>query len=176
MSTIRPVDVGMPITIARYLLPWERAVVTIRLHPAILSFPVLTVLAGLLAAIALGFEHIGATPLLIIWLVWLGLLFRMLFKIFGWLEDYYVVTNARMLIISGTSTRDVAMIPLAQLGDLRFRRTAMGRILGYGQFIIQPVGQGRPLWVINYLPYPEQLYLELCGLLFSSLDTDDGEP
>jgi hypothetical protein len=42
----------------------------------------------------------------------------------------------------------------------------MGRILGYGKFILESAGQDQALTNVDYLPYPEQLYLEVCGLIF----------
>ena len=47
----------------------------------------------------------------------------------------------------------------------------MGRVVGYGQFIIE-ADRTLPVWTINYLPYPEQLYLEVTGLVYRAQDTD----
>jgi len=47
-----------------------------------------------------------------------------------------------------------------------------GRILGYGEFIVESAGQDQALSHIKFLPYPEQLYLEVCGLIFK--DKGDG--
>jgi Bacterial PH domain len=58
------------------------------------------------------------------------------------------------------------MMPLAKVTDMSFQRSAMGRIFGYGEFILESAGQDQALNKIDYLPYPEQLYLEVCGLIF----------
>jgi len=58
------------------------------------------------------------------------------------------------------------MMPLAKVTDMSFRRSALGRLLGYGEFIVESAGKEQALHTINFLPYPEQLYLEVCGLLF----------
>jgi hypothetical protein len=50
--------------------------------------------------------------------------------------------------------------------DMSFQRSAMGRVFGYGEFIVESAGQEQALSSVNFLPYPEQLYLEICGLLF----------
>jgi hypothetical protein len=42
----------------------------------------------------------------------------------------------------------------------------MGRLLGYGNFIVESAGQNQALRIVDHLPYPEQLYLEVCGLIF----------
>jgi hypothetical protein len=64
------------------------------------------------------------------------------------------------------------MMPLAKVTDMSFERSAWGRILGYGEFILESAGQNQALDRVNHLPYPEQLYLEVCGLIFK--DTGDG--
>ncbi len=58
------------------------------------------------------------------------------------------------------------MMPLTRVTDMSFRRSALGRLLGYGEFIVESAGQEQALRTINFLPYPEQLYLEVCGLVF----------
>jgi hypothetical protein len=49
---------------------------------------------------------------------------------------------------------------------MSFRRSAMGRVFGYGEFIVESAEQGQALRSVNFLPYPEQLYLQVCDLLF----------
>jgi hypothetical protein len=71
-----------------------------------------------------------------------------------------------MILVSGFVVRKVAMMPLTRVTDMSFRRSALGRLLGYGEFIIESAGQEQALRTINFLPYPEQLYLEVCGLVF----------
>jgi uncharacterized membrane protein YdbT with pleckstrin-like domain len=71
-----------------------------------------------------------------------------------------------MILVSGFAVRKVAMMPLARVTDMSFRRSALGRLLGYGEFIVESAGEEQALRSIDFLPYPEQLYLEVCGLLF----------
>jgi hypothetical protein len=66
----------------------------------------------------------------------------------------------------------VAMMPLAKVTDMSFQRSAMGRVFGYGEFIVESADQGQALRSVNFLPYPEQLYLEVCGLLFPDAATE----
>jgi hypothetical protein len=65
------------------------------------------------------------------------------------------------------------MIPLTKVNDMSFQRSTLGRILGYGQFIVESAAQDQALKIVDYLPYPEQLYLEVCGLIFKGKDEDD---
>ena len=47
-------------------------------------------------------------------------------------------------------------------------------MLGYGEFVLESAGQEQALRTIPFLPYPEQLYLEVCGLIFPS-KKDEGD-
>jgi hypothetical protein len=79
---------------------------------------------------------------------------------------FFAVTEVRMILVSGFMVRKVAMMPLARVTDMSFRRSALGRLLGYGEFIVESAGEEQALRSIDFLPYPEQLYLEVCGLVF----------
>ena len=83
-----------------------------------------------------------------------------------------MVTSQRMLLDAGLITRKVNMMPLTKVTDMSFQRSAMGQLLGYGEFIVESAGQDQALSNVRSLPYPEQLYLEVCGLIFK--DKDDG--
>ena len=133
------------------------------------------VVGGLVLAAVLT-EVIGrhsGYALLAIWLAWLVLLIYLLVRIVEWFENYFVVTSQRMLLTSGLVTRKVAMMPLVKVTDMSFQRNFQGRLLGYGTFILESAGQDQALRVVDHLPYPEQLYLEVCGLIFPG--TDAGE-
>jgi hypothetical protein len=58
------------------------------------------------------------------------------------------------------------MMPLAKVTDMSFKRTIAGRMLGYGEFVLESAGQEQALSNVPYLPYPEQLYLEVCEMIF----------
>jgi len=74
------------------------------------------------------------------------------------------VPNARLAdLTTGLVIRKVNMMPLTKVTDMRFQRPTMGRILGYGEFILESAGQDQALNKVDHLPYPEQLYLEVCG-------------
>jgi uncharacterized membrane protein YdbT with pleckstrin-like domain len=165
----------VPASVYKHLLPHERQVITVRFHPAVLIGPVAVVLAGLAIAGLLSTtvaRHHG-TAMLVIWLLWLVLVIRLLYKIYVWLEDYFVVTSQRLILATGVITRTVNMMPLTKVTDMSFKRSGMGRLLGYGEFIVESAGQDQALRRVDYLPYPEQLYLEVCGLIFK--DKGDGD-
>jgi len=167
----------VPAAVYRVLLPHERRVITVRFHPAVLIRPAAEALGGLALAGLLSAtlaRHSGMA-MLVIWGLWLLLVFRLLFKVWEWLEDYFVVTSKRMLLAQGVFSRRVDMLPLSKVTDMRFERSATGRVLGFGKFVVESAGQDQALREVDHLPYPEQLYLEVCGLIFTpdKGDADD---
>ena len=158
----------VPATVNRYLLPHERQVITVHQHPAVLIRPIFECLVGLAIAgwLSVAVSHGNKTVVLVIWLAWLVLLFRLVGKVIDWSLNYFVVTSQRMLLAQGVITRKVNMMPLTKVTDMSFERSTLGRILGYGRFNLESAGQDQALKIVDYLPYPEQLYLEVCGLIF----------
>jgi membrane protein YdbS with pleckstrin-like domain len=164
----------VPAAVYRVLLPHERRVITVRFHPAILIRPVAETLGGLaLAGLISTIAHLDTDVLLVVWLAWLVLVIRLLFRIYQWLEDYFVVTSARLLLATGVFKKSVNMMPLGKVTDMRFERSPAGRLFGYGTFIVESAGQDQALRNINHLPYPEQLYIEVCGLIFKDPGSGD---
>ena len=164
----------VPSSVNRFLLPHERQVITVHQHPAVLIRPIFEVLVGLAIAgwLTVAVAKNNGLAVLIIWILW-GLVFlHLVIRVIEWVETYFVVTSQRFLLATGLVTRQVKMMPLAKVTDMTFERSAWGRILGYGEFIIESAGQNQALERVKHLPYPEQLYLEVCGHLFK--DTGDG--
>jgi len=169
----------VPARVYKHLLPTESQVITVRFHPAVLIKPVALCLAGLALAglLSTTIARSDGAVLLVIWLAWLVLLLRLLWKAVNWSVDYFVVTSERLLLTRGFLTRRVNMMPLSKVTDMSFKRSFQGRLLGYGEFIVESAGQDQALRNVEYIPYPEQLYLLVCGMLFPSSadDEDDGE-
>lgn len=165
-----------PASVSRYLLPHETSVIMVRHHPAVLLRPVAEIFGGLIVAGLLS-KLLGDSgngqAMLIVWWAWLLLLVRFVWKVAEWSVDYFVVTNQRMISTNGLITRQVNMLPLDKVTDMRFERSLLGRLLGYGSFITESAGQDQALRQVDYLPYPETLYLEVCQLIFPGKDDDD---
>lgn len=161
-----------PAAVSKYLLPNEQQVIHTRRHPAILIGPSLLTLAGLLVAALLSATVLRSYGALVtvIWIAWLVLFGWMIWNVVNWAVDYFVVTSHRILLTSGVFTRKVAMMPLTKVTDMSFQRTFSGRMLGYGEFIVESAGRDQALRTIDHIPYPEQLYLEVCGMLFGAED------
>jgi uncharacterized membrane protein YdbT with pleckstrin-like domain len=170
MRLVTPGD-SAPASIHRYLLPHEQQVITVRRHPAVLMTPIAFVLGGLVVAGVL--SNVVSTSMNWIWYGWLALLAWFVWKVAEWSVDYFVITNQRMLLTTGLLTRKVAMMPLAKVTDMSFQRSITGRMLGYGEFVLESAGQDQAFRTVEYLPYPEQLYLEVCSMIFPSRDDGD---
>jgi len=176
MRLITPAGNSAPTTVNKYLLPHEEQVITVRKHPAVLVRPISYVVGGLIVAgVLTEFVRHNGLALLVIWLAWAVLLGNLGIQTLGWAINYFVVTSQRMMLTSGLITRKVAMMPLTKVTDMSFKRTFPGRLLGYGEFIVESAGQDQAFRVVDHLPYPEQLYLEVCGLIFPNKSSDPGD-
>jgi hypothetical protein len=121
-------------------------------------------MGGLLAAVIVTGTLRSSWPVhLAVWALTAFLFAECLVAVLRWTGCYTVVTSDRILVISGLFSRQVSMVPISSITDMKFDRSSHGSMLGYGRLIIQS-GQGR--FIIDYLPYPEQLYLELIALAF----------
>jgi uncharacterized membrane protein YdbT with pleckstrin-like domain len=127
---------------------------------------VFTLLALLVAAAVTGHVSSGATRL-----VWLGALASMAWlgwRLLDWNVNVLIVTNRRLMVISGVTTRRVAMQPLRRVHDLTYNRSPVGRLLGYGEFLIESAGESQGLRRITYVPDPDDVYLQISELLFAT--------
>jgi hypothetical protein len=158
---------GPPAVVDKYLLPQESYVLCVRRHPAILIPWITRALGGLLIAWIMSDTLLSDDPplLILVWLLWGYLLVQLALNLVNWFDGYFVATNERVLVISGVITRKVAALPLATISDVDCERSLAGRLVGYGRLLIESSSQsGKPL-TVDYVPYPEQIYLEVCGLL-----------
>ncbi len=93
-------------------------------------------------------------------LAWFG------FAWWFWATEEFVITDKRVLLVSGVITRRVAIMPLTKVTDLTYERSVLGRLLGYGAFVMESAGQHQAMSRIEYLPRPDRLYHEVSTLLF----------
>ncbi len=166
-----------PADVDKYLLPREVRVATVRRHPAVLLVPSAQAVVGLLVAFILSATLLrGHTMLVwIVWALWAVLMLRLIWEAVNWAVDYFVITSERVLLTSGVFTRSVAMMPLSKVTDMSFHRSFAGRMLGYGDFVVESAGQDQALRTIDHVPYPEQLYLVVCGRIFKDAAVEEEE-
>lgn len=157
-----------PAHLHRYLLGSERLVVAVRRHPARLVEPVASAVAGLVAAIWLDTVLTGGIPVLAdaVWLGWAALVVRALWRLAEWHADWFVATDQRLILTYGLITRKVAMMPLIKVTDLSYNRSPLGRVLGYGEFVLESAGQDQAMRSVTWLPSPDVLYRRICGEIF----------
>jgi uncharacterized membrane protein YdbT with pleckstrin-like domain len=156
-------------TIDKYLMSYEGPPVAVRRHPAVLLRYVGEVVGGLIVA-GLISATVGSGPGLIIWWLWLALVARLSWMVFSWSAEFFVVTEHRVMLITGVLSRKVAMMPMTKVTDIALERPFVGRMIGYGTFILESAGQDQALREVEYMPYPEQLYLEISSMIFPAND------
>jgi Bacterial PH domain len=152
--------------IDKYLLLSERTVFVLRQHPAKVVPSLAEAIGGLLVAFAVGSVSGNARSThLLVWILAAFLVIRAFLEIANWLVQNIVLTDQRLILTSGLFSRKVMAFPLIKLLDMSFHRSTAGSLFGYGTFSIESAG-GRAKAVIDYIPYPEQLYLEVTNLLY----------
>jgi membrane protein YdbS with pleckstrin-like domain len=98
------------------------------------------------------------TALLVIWAV---VILWVAWKVADWWYDRFILTNKRVMVVSGIFARNVAMMPLSRVTDMKYVQTFSGRLLGYGNFELESAGQDQALRNIKNLPNPNELYLRI---------------
>jgi hypothetical protein len=162
MRQVSPAQIGPPASVNRYLLPEERSVIAVRMHPAALAGPLVLACGGLMAARKLASRSPRSD------LVWGASLLAPLYflrRLAAWPVSYLAVTDGRLVLIGGLLRRTAAATPLDLVTGLTLHRTVLGRLLGYGTLIVTTPSRRQAFRKVRYVPYPEQLYLEICGLL-----------
>jgi len=67
-------------------------------------------------------------------------------------RDVFVVTNWRVVRLSGVLTVRVATMPINRILDMTMTRTPLGRVLGYGHFVFESAAQEQGLREIRFVP------------------------
>jgi membrane protein YdbS with pleckstrin-like domain len=158
----------------KYLLPTERVEVQIRRHWAVLAGDtlqtVLLLVVGVLLARVL--SSVGFAEMVAVYFC-VFVVARWAWKLADWNHEVLIVTDKRLLLLTGIFTRKVAIMPLVKVTDLTFYRSSTGLMLGYGKFIVESAGQDQALSTIDFVPRPEELYIQISNLLFGG---DKGTP
>ena len=151
-----------------YLLESERRVIRVRRHWASLVWELFEAV-GLLAGLVMVSYLLPAgswLPVNVLWYAGLIVLLRFTYQVLDWYVERIVVTDKRFLITTGVFDINVAMMPITKVTDLTFRRTLLGRMLGYGTLIVESAGQIQALSRIEYVPNPDRVEEAISGLVF----------
>lgn len=167
---IRRIAADVPPHLDRYLLASEIVVVAVRRHPAQVLEPVLSAVTALFAVLWATSSLSPDVELVpdVLWVSWLLVLGRALWRLWEWSQDWFIATDTRLLLTYGILTRKVAMMPLGKVTDMSYNRSPLGRLLGYGEFVLESAGQDQAMRVVSWLPNPDELYRLICAELFGS--------
>ncbi|HEX2057720.1 MAG TPA: PH domain-containing protein [Actinomycetota bacterium] len=157
----------------RYLAGDEHVVLQARRHVAVLAGPASAAVAAIVVALVLGLvvspgdggdllDTLGG-------LVALWFLVRFLWRAWEWWVDRIYVTEKRIFEVSGLLTRKVASMPLGNLTDMTYQRSLWGRLLGYGELIVETAGQAQALSRIRFLSHPDDFYRAVTALVTAGL-------
>lgn len=105
------------------------------------------------------------------WWIVLVALGRLGWIIGEWWVERFIVTDQRVMLISGIITRKVAIMPLSKVTDMTYERSLLGQMLGYGAFIVESAGQVQALSTIAFIPHPDRLYVQVSEMLFGVAPT-----
>jgi hypothetical protein len=159
---------------SKYLLPTERAEIQIHRHWAVLAGDtvqtILLLVVGVLLARLL--DSVGFAEMVAIYFC-IFVVARWIWRLVDWNNEVLVVTDKRLLLLTGIFSRKVAIMPLVKVTDLTFYRSSTGLALGYGKFIVESAGQDQALSTIDFVPKPDELYIQISNLLFGG---DKGSP
>ncbi len=156
----------------KYLMENEGSVIAVRRHPAVLLRYFCEVLGGLILAGAVS-GRIGGLVTALVWIAWLCLVGRLLWKLLTWSVEFFIVPALRLMYIRGLLARRVGMIPRGKVTDIKMERTVLGELLDYGTFFMESAGDDQAFTKVTFMPYPEQLYYEISSALFAGENIDD---
>ena len=163
----------------RYLARHERLVLSVRRHWSVLVPSAAAAAAAIALAALVGVvsspnqggglldNAAGAVALFFV--------LRLAWRAWGWWLDRIVVTNHRIFEVSGILTRSVASMPLRKVTDMTYRRSLIGRLVGYGEIVLESAGQDQALGFIHHLPNPDAIYTRLTSMVTAPPTWDDDE-
>jgi hypothetical protein len=152
----------------RYLGEDERMLLVTRQHPFVLLRAALGTL-GLLFPLALAAWGIAGIEVLRgdvgTWLLRIGfvamfvLLAMLAGRVLEWEFERVVVTDEKVIHVSGVLSRRIASTPLAKVSEFTVRQPFVGRIFDFGSLVVDvPGGRDQALHGLAFLPDPSGLY------------------
>lgn len=161
----------------RYLLPGENPVAEIRHHGIVLLRPLGAVVAATTLCLWLDLSVSDANSgiLSYVWFIWLAVLGWAAWQWIEWRHTRVVATDKRIVRFEGWINHKVSMMPLKKVTDMGYERSLLGRILGYGTFVLESAGQDQALSKIAFVPDPDDNYRAICSVVFGMARGEDDE-
>ncbi|GAA1562077.1 hypothetical protein GCM10009827_099420 [Dactylosporangium maewongense] len=163
-SRMAPLDEEASRHAARYLFPtekfrgeWKRHWIQLAKEGGI----------AVAATIAMGYiagwltKHNQTQLRTVVLVIWAVVILYCAWRVADWWYDRFILTNKRVMVVSGIFTRNVAMMPLLRVTDMKYVQSLTGRMFGYGHFELESAGQDQALRNIRNLPNPNELYLRI---------------
>ncbi|MEV8513243.1 PH domain-containing protein [Dactylosporangium sp. NPDC051484] len=163
-SRVAPLEDEASQHAARYLFPtekfrgeWKRHWIQLAKEGMIATF----------ATIAMGYiagwltKHNQSQLRTVVLAIWAIVVLWCAWRVADWWYDRFILTNKRVMVVSGIFSRKVAMMPLQRVTDMKYVQSLTGRTLGYGHFELESAGQDQALRNIRNLPNPNELYLRI---------------
>ena len=161
----------------RYLLPGESPAAEIRHHGIVLVKPALILLAATVTALWLDLSVSDAQSGMLswVWALWLLALGWAGWQWIEWRNTRVVATDKRIVLFEGWINHKVSMMPLKKVTDMGYERSLLGRMLGYGTFVLESAGQDQALSKISFVPDPDENYRAICAVVFGLAHPDDDD-
>lgn len=95
----------------------------------------------------------------------------LLIRIAGWRKDRVILTDRRVMRISGVFTTRQAHMSLRRVTDVTTEQTALGRVLGYASIDIESASKHPALSRLTYLASPNR-FLDALNLYVYGTEVD----
>jgi len=158
----------------RYLLDGERIVTASHHHWARIAVPVISVAAGLIVVLLLDSVLPASLSLLanLLWWGWFAVIGWAVWELLKWRHDWFVATDKRLILTYGLITAKVGMMPLTKVTDMSYTRSPLGRLLGYGTFVMESAGLDQALRRVKWVDNPDHTYRAICAEIFGVEDRE----
>ena len=161
-----------PRMVAPFLKRDETKVTCVQLSLFLLLGPAVVLAGGFAIAATVNsllYIHHAASPAPVytLWLLWAAGAAWAAWRWLEWRQTWFVITGHRIMLVQARYLigRKVAMLPVEKIRDVELRLPAAGRIFGYGTLDFASIGTERALDVVNFLPWPYQLYQQVCEMI-----------
>ena len=163
-------DVEAEASSRRYLLPSEKLVAAVHWHPVWLLRPTVILVGSLLLiGVMAGGVSDGNVFNRVLGIAALLAVAQWGWKWLQWRSERLLVTDRRLMLVTGLLARRVEVMPLVKVTDMTFEQPLVGRLfnqVGWGTFVFDSAGQAGRLSKVAYLPHPDDLYQKLMDQIF----------
>jgi hypothetical protein len=152
----------------RFLGEGEHVLLDTKQHPfalvgetgrTLLLLTPLLIAAWGVAGIELMQGAVGAWTLRGMFLIMIGIVMLLAWRVLQWEVERVVVTDEKVIHMSGVLHRKVASTPLAKASEFAVHQPVLGRLFDYGALIVDvPGGRDQALHGVRYLPDPAGVY------------------